>query len=215
MSRHTAFAVPGYKSDCCFYRPMVCFFVFSDSIGDDTVALLERIIPGWRVREALSFLRKCDRKASLLAYFMVVAGLKDMGVYCGMPQFGYGETGKPYLLNYKGIEFNISHCRGGVAVCLDKERVGIDVEDTLPFDDGLARAVCSEAEFSEVVSSASPAEAFTRLWTRKEAVLKYYGTGVCDGDRVKSALCDDSVELRSYRIGQGEMYMSLCTEKLK
>lgn len=194
---------------------MVCFFVFPDSISDDTVALLESIIPDWRVREASFFLRKSDRKASVLAYFMVAAGLKAMGLYNGMPQFGYGEFGKPYLMNYDGLEFNISHCRGGVAVCLDSRSIGLDVEDTLPFDMELARAVCSDRELAEVVSSESPSEAFTRLWTRKEAVMKYYGTGMCDGDRLKRILSDDSVELRSCRIDGGRMFLSLCIGKCK
>lgn len=157
---------------------------------------------------------KGDRSASLLGYFLVAAGLKAMGIYGGMPQFGYGERGKPYLLNYEGVEFNMSHCRGGVAVCLHNRSIGLDVEDTLPFDAELARAVCSDDEFGEIVSAAFPGEAFTRLWTRKEAVMKYYGTGMCDGDRLKRILCDDSVDIRSYRLARGAMYMSLCIGKL-
>lgn len=208
------FAVFGYITDRCFCGRMVCFLVSPDSISDDTVALLEGIIPDWRVKKASSFLLKGDRKVSLLGYFLVVAGLKALGMYNGMPQFGYGEWGKPYLLNYEGVEFNISHCRGGVAVCLDSRRVGLDVEDTLSFDAELARAVCSDAEFAEIVSAVSPGEAFTRLWTRKEAVMKYYGTGMCDGDSLKRILCDDSVDLRSYRLDGGAMYMSLCIGKL-
>ena len=90
---------------------MVCFLVFPDSISDDTVALLESIIPDWRVREASFFLRKSDRKASVLAYFMVAAGLKAMGLYNGMPQFGYGEFREPYLMKYDGSAFNLTLCQ--------------------------------------------------------------------------------------------------------
>ena len=36
----------------------------------------------------------------------------------------------------------------------------------------------NEAEAEEILSSPNPAAAFTRMWTRKEAGVKLYGTGI-------------------------------------
>lgn len=194
---------------------MICLFAHSDKISDDIAGIVEGMLPDWRVKTAYSYMSECDRKASVLGYFMVAAGLEQMGVYAGMPQFGYGKFGKPYLLNYPGVEFNISHCKSGVAVVLDSARVGIDVEDTMPFDAELARAVCSDEEFDSVCAAPSPAEAFTLLWTRKEALSKFCGEGISDVEHLKPILRDDSVNIVSYRLAGGEMYMSLCMEKRK
>ena len=53
------------------------------------------------------------------------------------PLWAFGEHGKPYITNYEGIYFNISHCNEAVAVAVSNREVGIDVEGRRKFSDTL------------------------------------------------------------------------------
>ena len=56
--------------------------------------------------------------------------------------------------------------------------VGIDVEETNRYKDSIARYAMNDKEYDEINNSANPDETFTKLWTMKEALLKYTGEGL-------------------------------------
>ena len=92
--------------------------------------------------------------------------------------FDYHEGGKPTLKDHSDIHFNISHCGKAVACVVADRPVGIDVEETNRYKDSIARYAMNDKEYDEINNSANPAEAFTKLWTMKEALLKYTGEGL-------------------------------------
>jgi len=99
--------------------------------------------------------------------------------------FVYNEHDKPFMQNalgerIEGVCFNISHCKNAIAVVLSDRPVGVDVESFRHAEEALLRRTMNPEEQGEVRAAADPAEAFTRLWTRKEAVLKLRGTGLVD-----------------------------------
>lgn len=94
------------------------------------------------------------------------------------PLFNIGEHGKPYLTNYEGIFFNISHCKEAVAVCVGGHELGIDVEGRRRFSTGLLQRAFNDEEQETIVNAAEPEKEFARQWTRKEAWFKYTGTGI-------------------------------------
>ena len=89
-----------------------------------------------------------------------------------------GEYGKPYVRGE--IFFSVSHCRHGVAVVTDDEPVGIDIESIRSVNDSLICRTMNEYEQLLIRESNTPELAFIRLWTQKEALLKYRGTGIVD-----------------------------------
>ena len=91
-----------------------------------------------------------------------------------------GEHGKPSLHDYPHIHFNLSHCPHAIAVAVDDSPVGIDVERFIEPKPSLLRYTMNDSEVQEVEAAEHPDEAFARLWTRKEALFKYYGTGIRD-----------------------------------
>ena len=128
---------------------------------------------------ALRYLRDGDRRLSLAVYLLLQEALeKEYGI-TGAPDFAFGEYGKPFLRDYPNIHFNLSHCPGAALCVVADSPVGCDVERVpVSLDMDLCRQVCCESELAGILASPSPAAAFTALWTRKEALLKYTGEGI-------------------------------------
>ena len=105
------------------------------------------------------------------------------------PIWSFGKHGKPYMTNYEGIYFNISHCNEAVAVAVSDHEVGIDVEGRRKFSDGLLQRAFNDEEQAIIHSSDDNQKEFACLWTRKEAWFKYTGTGILL-DHLKSTEAD-------------------------
>ena len=115
--------------------------------------------------------------------------------------FGYNEHDKPFMQNalgnrIDGVDFSISHCKNAIAVALSDRPVGVDVERFRHAEEPLLQRTMNPEEQAEVRAAADTAEAFTRLWTRKEAVLKLRGTGLVDN--LHEVLADlDQIQLQT------------------
>lgn len=145
-------------------------------------------------------------------YLLLVELLKDMGEYSAMPLIGHEEKGRPMLENYAGLNFSQSHCKGVVAVAIDKEgMVGIDVEGRRKVSDSLIRKVCSEAELKQIAEAEDGQMEFIRIWTRKEAFLKCIGTGIQD-DMLNTEVQADEMGLtiESIYLEEADAYISIC-----
>lgn len=102
-------------------------------------------------------------------------------------RFGAGPRGKPALEPGCGdVEFNLSHSRTHWAIAVSRlGPVGVDVEETVPAARAelLAGWVMGDRERTAFLRLPPEARAgaFTRLWVRKEAVLKASGLGLGGG----------------------------------
>ncbi len=94
--------------------------------------------------------------------------------------FGIGEFGKPYLLRYPGLHFNLSHSGGWVVCAVASSPVGIDVEEIRPVDFDIARRFFSRSEYDELMrrALADRLDHFYNLWTVKESYVKLNGHGL-------------------------------------
>lgn len=162
-------------------------------------------LPDWRRRYALSYRRPIDQYLCAKSYLLLSGILSENFDIHGMPEFSYNSFGKPFLKAYPDIHFNISHCAGSSSVpssaailcAVADEPVGVDIEN-VQFDDELARAVLSDAEYRDVLASADPGIRFTEYWTMKESRLKLEGTGLTDD--IKTSLNqDDDISYRLFR----------------
>lgn len=107
----------------------------------------------------------------------LVAGLLLRRV-CGVTedcQLTYGENGKPYLKS-SGAHFNISHAGDYVVLAEAKCEVGVDIEKVSAYSDAVA-ARCFTPPEREWLRREGCDEAFYRLWTAKESVMKASGLG--------------------------------------
>ena len=97
-------------------------------------------------------------------------------------KFRKNSFGKPYLLNNKTLNFNISHSNGYVVFAFSiASELGIDIEKVSekPFLD-IARRFFSLKEFDLLSNEPNESlkDSFFRLWTRKEAYVKAIGKGL-------------------------------------
>ena len=125
------------------------------------------------------------RKASARAHLRRILA-RYVGTHPRDVRFVYGEHGKPMLAEQTEPGFNLSHSESkGLAAVSRGARVGVDIEfarEGRAFTD-IADRFFSQAESAEL--RALPPEArptaFYRAWTRKEAYLKAWGTGLSFG----------------------------------
>lgn len=168
-----------------------------------------------RREQALRFRFELGRRQSVAAYLLLRTALEQEYGITEPPLFEYGEHGKPKLAPLSShplggnsdaqeaspnggtmegaLHFNLSHCREAVACVLSSQPVGIDIESIRPIKDSLVRYTMNDAEQELIFSAPNPDVAFTRLWTRKEAVMKLSGHGLATD--MKSVLDNCSAHL--------------------
>lgn len=90
--------------------------------------------------------------------------------------------GKPFFPAMPKLHFNITHSRTHIAIALSDTPIGIDLEPLRQYRPTLVRRCFhpDEATYLDTIAEEQKAEAFTRLWTIKEAYVKYTGTGIAD-----------------------------------
>lgn len=94
--------------------------------------------------------------------------------------------GKPYLSDFPGVKFNLSHSGQAlvIAICRDFE-IGIDVEQIRPRQNlaGLVERCFSVAEqrYWHALPESTRLAVFFKFWTCKEAFVKAVGRGIALG----------------------------------
>ncbi len=114
-----------------------------------------------------------------------LAGLGLLWYGGGAGELVYGENGRPFLRG-ADLDFNIAHTADAVFCAIARgegARVGIDAEASERAG-RLDRVQFSERWFCEeelrTYREDPTAERFLRIWTRKEAAVKYSGRGMQD-----------------------------------
>lgn len=159
------------------------------------------------------FIAKADsgKAASRIA---CAAALADQGIP-GETEIGKTVLGKPYLKEFPGIQFNLSHS-GPYGVCaISGAPVGVDVELIRPLRREVAKRFFTALEQGWL--ERHPPEEFFRLWTRKESFSKALGKGLTLPMDSFSVL--DEVLYRdgtawyfsSYPVEEG--YLTLCAQE--
>ena len=128
---------------------------------------------------------KRDRKASARAHLRRILA-RYVGTRPQDVRFAYGEHGKPMLAENDEPRFNLSDSElKGLAGVSWGARIGVDIEFAR---EGRSFTNIADRFFAQAESAALralPSEdrraAFYRAWTRKEAYLKAWGTGLSFG----------------------------------
>lgn len=121
-----------------------------------------------------------SKKLSLGAGILLKKGLEEYGL--DVDRIIIGDNDKPYIESAHGLEFNVSHS-GNMAVCAFSDApVGIDIEPTKKFSANLVNSVYKEGEIKYIKYRSKNQNdedcLYTKLWTIKESIMKYYGKGL-------------------------------------
>lgn len=136
-----------------------------------------KILPENRIEKHNRLKRNSDRDNCVVAYLLLRYALRENGIDSFETEVG--ANGKPFLKSEK-LFFNISHCAEGVAVVVDTEPVGIDVQEIGGFNEKVAKRFFNESENKKINASPDKAKAFTRIWTLKESAIKCEGKSLAD-----------------------------------
>ena len=163
-------------------------FEIFDHMEECTEAEVQRMLPlvsEQRRQQALRYKHTFGQFCCLKSWMM----LKDLMDEVG--EWQYNEHGKPSI---EGKYFNISHCKSGIAVAVDDQPIGIDIEAIRHAEPELIERTMNAQEQQQIRSDRD----FTRLWTRKEAVVKAQGTGIESFEQLQKTLEAEDWKLKTF-----------------
>ena len=142
------------------------------------VARMLPLVSSQRREQALQYKHVFGQFACLKSWLMLQQLLAERGI-TGDLFFEYNEYGKPFIPSVP-LDFSISHCKRAIGVAVSEQTIGFDIESVRHPSPSLVQKTMNGQEQQQIAQSADPDAAFTALWTRKEAVLKWRGTGIVD-----------------------------------
>ena len=101
--------------------------------------------------------------------------------------FNLTDRGKPFLLNYPELSFNMSHTENAWALAIVQSscQLGIDIEYFKKRDSwaGLVKKcfALEESDYWQGLNAEEQGRVFYQLWVRKEAFVKAVGQGITLG----------------------------------
>jgi len=159
---------------------MIEYEIFENlqELDENWVKEHQRGLPKHRREKVDAIKHLQGKREAIVAYELLERLVGDCFGVGELPEFEYGEHGKPSLKGMPDVHFNISHCKEAVVVAVGNEPVGVDVECRGRYKESLAAHVLNEEELQHVLECKNKDLAFTELWTIKEAILKYTGEGI-------------------------------------
>ena len=149
---------------------------YTEQVIDSYLCLL----PEKRREKALRYHFYKDRRLCVLSYLLLVKMCKDISLNIVGLDFCMKSKGKPYLVEFPQLHFNMSHCAKGVACSVSDVPIGVDIQEQIIVRDTLSRKFFTEKEQAIIASSKEPIDTMTCLWTVKEAMCKYTGSGLTE-----------------------------------
>ena len=128
----------------------------------------------------------------------------------------YGENGRPYFCD-RMCDFSITHTQNHIFCAIiegeEPMRIGIDAEDINRPDfsnlDEMAARWFSPNE-QKAFRTSPTKETFLRLWTRKEAYVKYTGEGIRALSKLDTVSLESDGDIRFFDYREGDILISLC-----
>lgn len=122
-----------------------------------------------------------DRQRSLYGHLLSrYAIIKKWNLKNNEINIGQNNYGKPYILNYENMHYNVSHSGEWVACVVNTSVVGIDLQEIQENKWNIAEHFFSQEENKYLCSLEQEQRlyAFYDIWSLKEAYIKAIGKGL-------------------------------------
>lgn len=150
-----------------------------------------------------------SKVTSLLSGMLLSAVLSDRcGVFPNELRYSYGEHGKPFLENQPECCFSLSHSGELIALVCSDVPVGIDVQ-RIDREKEHALRFLHANERQSILTAEDKAAEFCRIWTMKEAYVKFTGEGMSRAFSDFDVLNMEECGFRTQCIG--EYMLTICT----
>ena len=155
------------------------------------------------------------KQISLLAKQQLLSIIKEKGLSFDTT-IAVEEKGKPFFLYNERLHFSLSHTKSHIAIALHDKPIGIDIENRRKCNLSLAKRYFHSEEYSYLSSlpQEEQDQAFTKIWTLKEAYVKCTGEGIVGGFNKFSVIVDSSTIDKKYQTQYQakDYHLSLCFE---
>lgn len=182
-----------------------------------------QLLPKERIEKIERTNQKKNQLQSIYAGLLLEYGLQEKGFSGKRLTFLKEPDGKPYIAEYPEIFYNLSHSKEYVALVMDEQPVGVDVEGLRTGYQKLADRFFAPDEV-KALQEAWNDECFTELWTRKESYLKATGYGmrmplhgfsvlqdaVQVNGRMPEEMLEDSLYYLASTALDGDYWLSVC-----
>lgn len=130
-------------------------------------------------RSSLSSLKnEAVRRQGLGAELLLIHALRQLEEDLTLPlPIRRTKLGKPVLEGFPW-KFSLSHTGPFAACCVYDHPLGIDIQETSHVSEHFLSRFYTLDEKRSVLDSVQPDETFTRIWCRKESLLKATGLGL-------------------------------------
>lgn len=149
-----------------------------------------------------------DRMRTMAGKLLLRKAIKAFKVDVSLDELKYNEYKKPYLDN--GPYFSISHSNNQIICAASHEEVGADIEEIRDINIDDFTAGFSDIEISTIHNSNNQVFELFKVWTLKEALLKYSGKGFFEDKKItlrnnklffdEIPVCYQVVEYKNYVI---------------
>lgn len=194
--------------------------------GEENILLLPQMsVLKIQSRKSLKSKKEAELGETVLYKLFCAAGIEP-----DMDEILTGIHGKPFLRNRKDVAYNISHSEDVATGILMTEADGYEVGCDVEMVNGntseerylkIAKRFFTENERMNILKAKNGLFEFYRIWSRKEAYIKYTGEGlsrplpsfdVCCGDEINGTVLH--TDIICDRLGR-EYAFSVCIPKEK
>ncbi|MBB3126351.1 4'-phosphopantetheinyl transferase [Paenibacillus rhizosphaerae] len=188
---------------------------------------MKRVSPE-RIRQVRRIRNRRDAVRSLFGEVMVRWGVSQVKPAAAFSKpWMRSEFGKPVFADEPDIHFNLSHSGDWVVAAIGPSELGVDVEQVLPVNPGIAESCFSPAELGllQCLPEEERLGRFYDIWTLKESYTKCIGKGLSQPlDSFTITICRDGKieysgpeeEARNYQFMlipvEGPYKLAVCTK---
>ena len=166
-------------------------------------------VPEYRQKKAMSFKFPKGKMQSLGVGLLLQMACRDAGFEGADNHIAYGENGKPDLVDFPEVHFNLSHSGERVMCVISPFEVGCDVEIIKGDRGRLAERFFKPEESAWIKhfeTLEAQSEAFYRLWTLKECYMKVTGRGLSLMPDMFALHMDEREDVSLYHDGKRPEY---------